>query len=149
MNPYIGEEDRLAMQSVKTYAELGQIALKVLRKMREAIRPLPVGQVCGPITTGGLGSIEANLKNFGQWVRKLQSDGLAIFDQIPFEEHMFRIWEANDRNDDSTLLEDFYQPIFKSGLITTLYFIPGWAGSNGATWEHRQAVQLGMEIKYL
>ena len=149
MNPYISEEDRLAMQSAKTYAELGQVALKVLRKIHAAVSPAPVGEVCGPITSGGLGSVDANLKNFEGWVQKLQSQGLAIFDQMPFEEHMFRIWDANGRNDDKTLLEDFYLPIFKSGLITTLYFIPGWADSNGATWEHRQAVRLGIEINYL
>ena len=149
MNPYLAEADNLAMVHARTYVELGQIALAVLRKMDRAVTPVSIGQACGPITSGGLGSIEANLKRFEWRVKKLQSRGLHIFDQLPFEGHMFRIWDANGRNDDKTLLEDFYSPIFESGLIKTLHFIPGWPGSNGSMWEHRQAVRLGIKIDYL
>lgn len=42
-----------------TFADLAAIALTILPRL-----PKPVGQVCGPISTGGLGSIEANLVRF-------------------------------------------------------------------------------------
>ncbi len=149
MNPYLTRKDARAMTRANTYAELGSLALEVVRRVGEKTLPKPIGQVCGPITTGGLGSIEANLKNFERWIERLQGRGLVIFDQMPFEKHMFRIGDANGRNDDKTLFEDFYLPIFESDLIKTLYFIPGWSSSNGAMWEHRQAVRLNLTIDYL
>ncbi len=47
------------------------------------------------------------------------------------------------------LLTDFYQPLFETGLIKILYFLPDWQSSVGARWEHDQALKLGIEIVYL
>ncbi|MEK9173085.1 MAG: hypothetical protein AAB594_00745 [Patescibacteria group bacterium] len=148
MNPYLTKKDRKAMAEAKTFVELGVIAVEVLQRIGEKTVPKLIGQVCGPITTGGLGSIEANLNEFSKWIKILQGRSLAIFDQIPFEEHLFRIWKKSGHND-SNLLEEFYIPIFESGIVKTLYFIPGWSKSNGAMWEHRQAVRLKLTIDYL
>ena len=55
------------MAEAKTFAELGVIAV-ILQEWTEsgaqANRP-----GCGPITTGGLGSIEANLNEFSKWIK--------------------------------------------------------------------------------
>lgn len=151
MNPYITAREAEKMKRATTYEKLGLLALGALERMGKATVPKPIGQVCGPITTGGLGSIEANLAEFSRWIEILQRRGLAIFDQIPFEEHLFRIWNQRDHDDQNNreLLEGFYTPILESGIVKTFYFIPGWSGSNGAMWEHREAVKLGITIDYL
>ncbi|TSC82591.1 MAG: Uncharacterized protein G01um101420_258 [Parcubacteria group bacterium Gr01-1014_20] len=136
------------MAEARTFAELGCIAFEVLQRMDEKVVPRSIGQVCGPITTGGRSSIVVNLREFSRYIELLQSKGLAIFDQVPFEKHLFRIRGVNYQSD-STLLEDFYGPIFESGIVKILYFIPGWSSSNGAMWEHRQAVRLNLTIDYL
>jgi len=51
------EEHFNELEKALTYKDLFIIAEKVLKKM-----PPPVGQVCGPISTGGVGSIEGNLR---------------------------------------------------------------------------------------
>jgi len=131
-----------ALPLARSFSELTAIALSVLQRM-----PEPVGQVCGPISSGGLGSIEANLAVFDAAIGLLVADGKVVFDQMPFEEHFFRIirngWSTRTNN---TLLVDFYQPLFETGSIRTLYFLHGWETSGGAMWERAFGKKLGMEI---
>ncbi|MFH0831238.1 MAG: DUF4406 domain-containing protein [Parcubacteria group bacterium] len=110
--------------------------------------PPHVGMICGPITTGGLGSIKANLQIFNETIDDLVSRGVNLFDQIPFEEHFARI-KAQGNGYDTRLLNEFYLTLFESGQITRLHMIPGWQSSGGATWEHAQAQRLKIEIVYL
>ena len=154
MNQFIFPEDDEARRSAKTYVELGQVGLTVLRRMSMGVGTKPIGQVCGPISHGGLGSVAANLRVFSEWIERLQDKRIAIFDQVPFERDMFRIWHENggtdgEGNSNDALLVGFYIPLFESGLIKKLYFIPGWSESYGSLWEHRQARRLGIAIDYL
>lgn len=138
-------EDLESLGKAQSFSELSKVAMGILKRM-----PQPVGQVCGPISTGGTGKIEENLKIFDGTISRLIAEGQTIFDQMPFEEHFFRIineeWGTRHNNQ---LLDDFYLPILASGLVKTLYFIPGWESSHGAAWEHDQAQRLGIEIVYL
>ena len=80
---------------------------------------------------------------------KLINQGINIFDQAPFEEPMQRIKAESGksvRESNQELLDKFYLLLFQSGLITTFYFLPGWESSFGASWERRQAKELGIEI---
>jgi len=79
---YFNEEHQKRSDIAKTYGGLAPIALDILGSM-----PNPIGQVCGPLTSGGKGSIEANLKVFDQTIRKLQGNGKIIFNQLPFEKN--------------------------------------------------------------
>lgn len=135
--------DRLRLRNSKTYADLANIALCILKRM-----PQPIGQVCGPITTGGVGTLLGNLREFRKTIRKLQRRGLNIFNQMPFEGPM-QIIRAFPEMQGHNLLVEFYLPIFQSGLVKTLYFHPDWRSSGGATWEHEKALELKMEIVYL
>ena len=83
---YWTPEDFLKLEKAETYTDLHAIAEVIISRM-----PKPFGQVCGPIATGGLGSIEANLHAFNETIKKLQSEGYVVFDQIPFEEPMQKI----------------------------------------------------------
>lgn len=136
--------DTAALETANSFAELSEIALRVLKRM-----PKPVGQVCGPISSGGLGSIPANLKRFDETIGELIKSGNKVFDQVPFESHFFRLIERGQGAHGQGLLEQFYLPLFESGLVDTLYFIPGWESSKGARWEHAQAKRLGITIVYL
>lgn len=142
---YWTDAEKAALQAATSFSDLAAIALVVLARM-----PKPIRQVCGPISTGGLGSIEANVARFDATITMLIEDGYNVFDQIPFEEHIIRIPGRDwDRELNIRLLEEFYLPIFQSGHISILCFIPGWESSDGASWEHERGPEFGMEIQYL
>ena len=139
------EEDFKNLGEVKSFSEMYAIAETILSRM-----PASVDQVCGPITTGGLGSIELNLNHLNDSVKKLQDEGVDVFDQLPFEKTIHRIFgDTTLAQGHQDILNDFYKPIFESGRITTLYFVSGWQSSKGAQWEHAQAINLSIRIVYL
>ncbi len=142
---YWDQEHYDSLDRAETYRDLFIVAEQVLRKM-----PPPIGQVCGPISTGGAGSVEKNLKRFEVTIASLQQRGIEIFDQVPFEVPMQRIKSRREfEHYDDLLLIDFYLPIFESKLVHKLYFLPDWQSSVGARWEHDQALRLGLEIEYM
>lgn len=142
---YWTEEDLQAVKDAQNFKELYSIAEKILKRM-----PAPIVQVCGPIGTGGLGSVEANLAAFDQQIRNLQEKGLHVFDQMPFEWPMQAIkFKLSPDTYPESILSDFYEPIFNSGYVKEFYFMPTWQSSKGATWEHEKATQLGIKINYL
>ncbi len=142
MEEFWTPEDFRDRYAAKVYADLTPIALRIIGRIRK-----PAGQVCGPITSGGVGNKAGNIAIFKQAIAVLKASGLSIFDQMPFEK---KIWELSQAGqDEGTLLQTFYLPIFKSGMITTLYFIYRWETSRGASWEHEQALRLGIPIVYL
>ena len=81
---------------------------------------------------------------------RLIQQGVTLFDQFAFHEHIFRIarnsWTPQHNQQ---LLHDFYLPVFESRQVSTFYFISDWESSEGASWEHRQAQRLGININYL
>mgnify|MGYP001559097243 CR=1 FL=1 len=143
---YWTKEDWENLEKVSNFADMRVIAKRVLDRI-----PRPVAGVCGPIAeTGGLHSIEANLKVFNNTIIQLQKNGLRIFDQMPFEDKMQELKAKMNREDFlKELDDDFYMPIFESGVVSTFYFIPGWETSNGAKFEHEKAKELGIKIVYL
>jgi hypothetical protein len=140
---YWENKDYEALQKAQDFKDLYKIAHRIFARMPEGI-----GQVCGPIATGGLGSVAANLEKFDETVRTLQAEGKVLFDQMPFEWPMQEI-KKKVTDGANTILQDFYLPLFESGKIKTLYFIKGWETSYGANWEHDQAKRLGIDIVYL
>lgn len=135
----------------RNFDEYLAIAFSVI----ESIPPYGVAQVCGPISTGGRGSVSENLKCFNEAIQKLSGSKMKqlVFDQMPFEPVFQNFHEermARGENGYSMdLLNKFYLPIFESGKIRKLFFLHDWKSSIGATWEHKQAERLGMEIEYL
>lgn len=142
---YWTEDEKQKLNLAQSFGELVPIALAVLGRM-----PQPIGQVAGPISTGGLGTVQENIAVFDATIELLIQQGLTIFDQVPFEDHIFRLREGRDPKEaNRALLNKFYLPIFNANLISHLYFIHGWESSEGANWEHEQAERLGMQITYL
>lgn len=143
---YWNKEDWEDLEKISSFLDMQVIAKRVLDRI-----PRPVAGVCGPIAeTGGLHSIEANLNVFNNTIIQLQKTGLKIFDQMPFENKMQELKAKMNREDFlRELNDDFYMPIFKSKIVSTFYFIPGWETSNGAKFEHEKAKEFGIKIVYL
>jgi len=135
--------DCLAVDLAQTYHDLFVVAIEVLKTI-----PQPVVQFCGPISTGGKGSIDANLAELDRAILSFASKGVYIFDQIPFEEPMQRIKPKSDGYN-YDLLNQFYLPLSQSGLIKKFIFLPGWESSEGARWEDKQAEKLAIKREYL
>ena len=143
-NQYWTKKDACDLKLAKNFSDLSKVALRVIARM-----PQPVGEVCGPITSGGLGSREKNIEAFLKAIHCLRYDGKIIFDQIPFEEKLYKFTLAKWYQGGLQLLNEFYLPIFESGLIKVFYFMPLWETSMGAKWEHEEAKLLGIKIVYL
>ena len=142
---YWEEKDILELKQAETMSHMFEVGLRVLKKI-----PQPVEQICGPISTGGKGSLLENLVAFNETIVSFQNEGKNIFDQMPFEEPMQRIKSGLQQGEyATTILTDFYLPIFESGLVKKLYFMKDWQSSKGSNWEHEQAKRLGIEIEYL
>ncbi|MGV8172120.1 MAG: hypothetical protein ACP5OA_05505 [Candidatus Woesearchaeota archaeon] len=133
-----------AIKNAETYEELLVIALDILNDM-----PGPIGAVCGPISTGGLGSTAQNLKIFDEVIIKLADEGYTIFNQMPFEKSIQALREkysTDIKEQNQIILDRFYLKIYNSGLITKMFFIHGWESSHGASWERNIAQNSGIEI---
>ncbi len=144
MADYFTLQDKEALMQAKQFSELYFVAQGILERMLK-----PIGQVCGPISTGGTGSPERNLKRLAETINSLTAKGLIIFNQMPFQDPMARILLSYKEDGPMRLLEEFYLPVFKSGSVSILYFLSDWQTLRGASWEHAQALRLGINIIYL
>lgn len=145
MLAFMEEEHHEALDTVTSFEDLARIAIEVLGKMKRAGHEIV--QVCGPYTTGGLGSPELNGKRFGEARRAAEARGFIVFDQMPFEDAIKRITASYGLSQDAycqDVLDVFYRNIFKSGHLSKFLFIPGWESSKGATWERKEAEVLGI-----
>lgn len=139
------EEDWQDLHTANTAKDMYAVAERVVSRM-----PEPIGQVCGPIASGGLGSLEANLQAFNETIKKLQAEGAHLFDQMPFEIPMQGLKKDLKPGEYAySILDDFYLPLMQNEKITTFYFMPNWQTSTGARWEHDLVTKMGKEIKYL
>lgn len=112
--------------------------------------PVPAVQVCGPITTGGKGSFEDNMEVLHHGIHWVAGQGKVVFDQRPFQYPMLKVIAASKKSGyPHDLLEEFFLPLFLSGYIGALYFLPGWETSVGSNWEFSQGKGLGLEIRYI
>lgn len=143
MEKYFTRDDLRAIEEAKNFKDLSIVAFKVIKRM-----PPPVVQVCGPMTTGGKGTIEENFGVFRKSIRMLVERGENVFNQMLFQDSIQRMKAEDWYKDGNQILDEFYLPIFESGFIKTLYFIKGWDQSFGASWEHEQALRLGIKIVY-
>src|SRR3989338_7045509 len=137
---YWEEKDWKDLEKVESVKDLYNIAKRIIDRM-----PKPFVQVCGPITTGGAGSIEKNLDLFNNTITQLQNNGLVVFDQMPFEIPMQILKNKFSKEKIlKEMLNDFYIPIIESKMASTYYFIPNWESSSGSKWEHKKAKEFGI-----
>ena len=141
------EEHYQRMDDATTYEELLHVATDILKSI-----PQPISSVCCPISTGGAGDINKNLKIFDKTTNKLSNQNNSIFDQMPFEKILQKLKDKfgdSEEEKNKIMLDKFYLPIYKSGLITKMYFIHGWESSHGARWERGIAQKYNILIEDL
>jgi hypothetical protein len=139
---YWEKDDLNGLENVETIAETFAIAERVLNRMPDCL-----GQVCGPMNNGGRGNLKDNMEVFRDMVHHLHDKGIILFDQLPFEDTFHRLTRGeNPTQTYQQVIDDFYELLYHTGKVRTLYFIPGWKTSNGARWEYNRAKELGMEI---
>lgn len=142
---YFKEEDWQDIEKAESVKDLYEVANRIMNRV-----PKPRIQVCGPISTGGKGSIDVNLEVFNNRIKELQIEGFNVFNQMPFEDPMHKMMLKISKEEYmESILSDFYLPIFEGGYIDELHFLPDWQSSYGANWEHEQAKRLGIKIKYI
>ena len=141
--------DSAAIEAAQTFAELGKPFLTAVEELAQSQSTGMIYQVCGPISTGGKGSIADNLAIFQRAINAIDSMGFSVINQMPYEDAMQRIKVNIEKNPDSdyhdSLLEDFYLPVFTSGYVKVLIFLPGWRQSTGSKWEYLQAKRFGIQ----
>ncbi|MBU6415368.1 DUF4406 domain-containing protein [Patescibacteria group bacterium] len=147
------KRDKSDLRKAKTFEDLAVIALRVLKRMHQTERkrahPRNIGMVSGPISTGGLGSPDANIKAMRKTIRKLEQKGYCVFNQLPFEDPMWKIIKTPYYQGELHLLTKFYRPIFKSGFITIIHVMLNWNTSFGATWEHKETKRFRIKQNHL
>lgn len=111
--------------------------------------------VCGPITTGGQGSVQKNLEVFNGAIAGLIKQGRPVFNQMPYETALFRLRAEHERKTNRdpadlsynpVVLEEFYRPLFETRRFTRAWFLPGWRSSKGACWERGVLLALGAHV---
>ena len=108
----------------------------------------PVIQFCGPISTGGFGSVEENLDSLLSVIQASSENGMSVFNQVSYERRLDNILKDHHEYD-YPLLDFFYNPILSSKKISGLIFLPLWETSVGSRWEHDLGQSLCLPIHYL
>ncbi|MDP3014937.1 MAG: DUF4406 domain-containing protein [bacterium] len=144
-NFYLTKTEIQKIKKSKTFYELVIIGRGILYRMSD-----PISQVCGPISTGGNGSVEENLGTLAKAIKFLTEKEISVFNQLPFEKTFDKIMRNYKTSSyDTPILEEFYGPVFESGKIKNVYFLPGWRKSVGARWEYNYAKKLGIKTIFL
>lgn len=140
------ESDIPIINSASNFKELAAHTLKVIKRLET-----PAIMVSGPISTGGKGSRDENLKVYAKAIEYLRNKNLLVFNQIIVEDLILshlKKWQAEGNTGYCMpILEEFYLPLFKSGMVSRLMFMPGWQSSFGAKWERNIAKSLSIEIE--
>lgn len=122
------------MGSIETFKALVGEATEELK-----VLPRPIARIAGPLRSGGEGLV-INTRNFKIAEALLRSRGVTIFEYGG--KYAEAIKAAYDLH-----FEHFHIPILRSGLIDSIYFLPKWETSNGASYERKLCAELGVGIK--
>lgn len=147
MDEYWTEVEREALSKADSYEEAADIAIALLARMREQGKPIV--QICGPMSTGGLGNLRENMQRFQRAVDIAIEKGITVFNQVAFQEAIIRLssYQEGDTEYDMGILERFYRRVFEAGHIDAFLFLPDWESSVGTRWEREVAAKVGIEVK--
>lgn len=142
------ETRRQALENATTLEEVAQIALCATLEIKA--QGHQIVQICGPISTGGRGGLEANLHFFKLATHVAVKNGFVVFDLPFFQDPIIRVTHYGKEENGAYLweiLELFFEPIFRSGALSKAFFLPGWQSSIGARWEREKLTELGIPIE--
>lgn len=136
-----------AIETASSMEELAEAAINFLRRV--SLDGHKVIEMCGPMTTGGLGSFEANMKRYNHAIAMAVKSGYIVFDLPFFQPAIIRILNFQEGQTDYNweILHIFLRKIFESGYIVKGFFLPGWETSVGAKWEREEFKRLQIPIE--
>lgn len=125
-----------------------ELAFEILRPLKQNGGDKPIVQICGPMTTGGVGTVEGNMRIFELAIERAHNSGILVFNQLPFEITIKKLAKKRGPKDGyfTDILDLFYKPVLTSGFIDTTVFLPTWRTSNGANWERELSTSHGLRI---
>ncbi len=135
---WYSRQDLEDIQSASTITSLLGVALRIIRR-QEARWPIDI--LCGPMTTGGTGDLEVNLKVFRRALDLLRQEDYRLFNQMPFQPVLARLASALPHRHGycGAILTEFYFPLFETaleeGYFRKAVFLPNWNTSHGARAE--------------
>jgi hypothetical protein len=146
---YWTDSDHQSLKQTTSFTELGLLAISIVRRFTGK-----VNMVSGPISTGGVGTIQGNKDVFMAVIEILAQDQKNIFSQMPFEDkivELYKKWRLNNPQQSycMPILEEFYEPLFSTGKVECLNFIYDWESSFGAKWEHTNCDRWLIKRNYL
>ncbi len=148
MHHQLTEAERARLLTLDSFREGVEIALASLVRLSDGEEEII--QLCGPMSTGGRGSLAANMAYFEAAMRHAHDRGKRVFNQIPYQGMMIRLTSFREgmpvKEYNHQILEGFYRPVLASGLISAAVFLPDWRTSHGATWERSVAKEIGLPI---
>lgn len=149
--PYWCNDDFVALEESQSFRAVGAVFYRVLLRMVRSGAG-PIYQVCGPITTGGLGSTELNYALMRRAVAHLREEGYTVLDQTPLRPHverLYRRWREMFPHAPYCyeILDEIYAPTIDSGYVEVYHFIPKWNESTGSVWEFRRVHRLGRKAQ--
>ncbi len=139
--------EREAMNKATSLHDLAEIAIRALQFIHQTCDG-EIVQICGPMSTGGLGNLKNNMDRFDFAVMKAEEMGVIVFNQAHFQDAMIRVIRFKEGQPYCVdLLEVFYRRVFESGFISRTLFLPDWSTSVGAIWEREVAQSLGIAVE--
>lgn len=142
MRHLMRDNDHASIACAQSFHELLTIGIDLAKRL-----PPPAIQLSGPMTTGGLGTLESNVEFMRTATQSLIDQGHAVFDILVFHDTIMRLLEKRaDQTYPFNLLEVFFRGMFASGHIHAVYFLPGWESSVGSRWERECVIELGLAI---
>lgn len=155
MQTIVTKKQRQKITNAETFTSLLQIAMKSITTARKKYKGAKVIELCAPISSGGKGSVEANLAEMNKAIKMLKKLNYILFSQMPYEEKIGELKKEQEKKTKRKLaynmnvLLDFYEPLFEKGYTDMLIFLPGWESSIGASWEHTKGKILGIKTRQL
>lgn len=107
------------LKEVKDYNELLQVAFWYIEK--NSLDTM----VLGPIFAHGPDHTANNLDKLELVTADLEKQGIKVFSQIPFLDINLAQQTQMHHFETEQKFHEFYFPLFRSGLITTAYFMKG------------------------
>lgn len=141
---YYSPRDLEYIHGARTFEAMLNVALTVLKKM-----PRPVALLCGPISSGGFGSFEENVRVFENMITLLEREDKVVFTQVPLELQLQAIKKTLYFGGEGHLFTALYLPIIKSRMIGEMIFLPTWRTSAISRWQHREARRIRMPVTHL
>ena len=139
------------MTETEGYKGIGKKMLAGLRELRNTSGGEKIFELCGPITTGGVGSIQGNNDKMVRVVEKIRTMGHKVFAHTDYTKEILAIKSELQKHNrfyyyDWDLLYDCFDPLFASGLLDGLIFLEDFESSTGARWEYDMALKYGIPI---